>query len=109
MPNYVEISLSEMKTYLEKQGFILHKPNPKTEWVANKIITTTEGDFLIRVYTSINPEDRSRGIGTDAIRAGCFSGKDGSWQFGTKRVNRTQFWKQNLQSRIQEIEKRLLK
>jgi len=107
MSTYVEISLNEMKSFLEGQGFILHKRDPKTEWVANKIVQTQKASYLIRVFTSINPEDRSRGVGSDAIKCGVFSSTTGTWIMGTSRVNRTTNWRKNLAQRIQELEKKL--
>lgn len=106
---YVEIKLEEMTEFLESQGFIMHKRDSKTEWVANRIIEpekTPRGLYIIRVYTSINPEDVSRGVGTDAIRVGVFS-SNGEWLFGSKRVNRTKNWRKSIKSRISELETRL--
>jgi len=108
MSKYIEIKLDEMTEFLESLGFILHKRDPKTEWVANKIFESNNNTYLIRIYTSINPEERSRGVGTDAIRVGVFS-SNGEWIFGTKRVNRTKNWKKSIESRIKELENRLIK
>ncbi len=107
MSKYVEIKLEKMSEFLESLNFTLHKRDPKTEWVANKIFESNNNLYLIRVYTSINPEERSRGVGTDAIRVGVFS-SNGEWIFGTKRVNRTKNWKKSIESRIKEIETRLI-
>ena len=107
MSKYVEIKLEEMSEFLSSLNFILHKRDPKTEWVANKIFELKNNSYLIRIYTSINPEERSRGVGTDAIRVGVFS-SNGEWIFGTKRVNRTKNWKKSIESRIKEIETRLI-
>ncbi len=107
MSKYVEIKLEEMSEFLESLNFTLHKRDPKTEWVANKIFESNNNLYLIRVYTSVNPEERSRGVGTDAIRVGVFS-SNGEWIFGTKRVNRTKNWKKSIESRIKEIENRLI-
>ena len=107
MSKYIEIKLDEMTEFLESLGFILHKRDTKTEWVANKIFESNNNTYIIRIYTSINPEERSRGVGTDAIRVGVFS-SNGEWIFGTKRVNRTKNWKKSIESRIKELEKRLM-
>jgi len=107
MSGYVEISLKEMSEFLESLGLIMHKRDPNTEWVANKIFTTNN-NYLIRVYTSINPEDRSRGVGKDAIRVGVYT-SNGEWVFGSKRCNRTKNWKNAIQTRIKELEERLQK
>ncbi len=107
MSKYVEIKLEEMSEFLESLNFTLHKRDPKTEWVANKIFESNNNLYLIRVHTSVNPEERSRGVGTDAIRVGVFS-SNGEWIFGTKRVNRTKNWKKSIESRIKEIENRLI-
>ena len=107
MSKYVEIKLEEMSEFLKSLNFILYKRDPKTEWVANKIFELNKNMYLLRVYTSINPEERSRGVGTDAIRVGVFS-SNGEWIFGTKRVNRTKNWKKSIESRIKEIETRLI-
>lgn len=108
MSGYVEISLQEMKEFLESLGFIMHKRDPKTEWVGNKIFECNNTMYLIRVYTTINPEDHSRKVGSDAIRVGVFTSL-GEWVFGTKRVNRTKNWKLSTKERIQELEERLQK
>ena len=108
MSGYVEISLKEMSEFLESLGFTMHKRDPNTEWVANKIFTVDNNNYLIRVYTSINPEDRSRGVGTDAIRVGVYT-SNGEWVFGSKRCNRTKNWKNAIQTRIQELKERLQK
>lgn len=105
---YIEISLPEMKKFLESQEFIMHKRDPKTEWVANKIYTCNGNNYVIRVYTTINPDDVSRGVGSDAIRVGVFSSK-GEWMFGSKRVNRTKNWQKSIQTRISKLEERLQK
>jgi hypothetical protein len=104
---YVEISLEEMKEYLESIGFKMHKRDQKTEWVANKVYHTGKHVYLIRVYTTINPNDTSRGVGSDAIRVGVFASK-GEWVFGTKRVNRTKNWRNSIKERIEELEERLI-
>jgi hypothetical protein len=103
---YIEISLEEMKNFLEPLGFIMHKRDAKTEWVANKIFIVEKNLYLIRIYTSINPEERSRGSGTDAIRVGIFT-SNGEWVFGTKRVNRTKNWRKAIVDRVKELEDRL--
>lgn len=104
MPTYTKITLEEMKNFLEPQGFTLHKRDDRTEYVANKI----QDGNIIRVYTSINPEDRSRRSGDDAIRVGVFD-SHGNWMFGQKRVNRTENWKENVQDRINKCILRLHK
>lgn len=106
MSGYVEISLQEMKEFLESLGFVMHKRDPKTEWVGNKIFECNGSIYLIRVYTTINPEDHSRKVGSDAIRVGVFTSL-GEWVFGTKRVNRTKNWQNSIKERIKELEDRL--
>ncbi len=106
MNTYVEIPLNEMKSFLEGQGFILHKRDARTEYVANKIVQTQKASYVIRVYTSINPDDRSRGVGSDAIKCGVFSSV-GHWVIGTGRVNRTKNWQKNIIERIQSLESKL--
>jgi len=104
---YVEITLEEMKNFLEPHGFIMHKRDEKTEWVANKIFQCEKTLYLIRVYTSINPNERSRGSGSDAIRLGVFT-SNGEWVFGTKRVNRTKNWRDAIQIRVTELKMKLI-
>lgn len=105
---YVEISLEEMSKFLESLEFRMHKRDPKTEWVANKIYLCNGNNYIIRVYTTINPEERSRGVGSDAIRVGVFS-SNGEWIFGSKRVNRTKNWQNSIKQRITELEERIQK
>ena len=105
---YVEISLQEMKEFLESLGFRMHKRDPQTEWVANKIFPCDGINYVIRVSTSINTDEKSRNIGADAIRVGVHQGSDGSWVFGSKRVNRTKNWKDAVKNRIEEVETRLV-
>lgn len=103
---YVEISLEEMTKFLELQEFIMWKRDPKTEWVANKIYNCNGNNYVVRIYTTINPDDVSRKVGSDAIRCGVFS-SNGEWMFGSKRVNRTKNWQNSIKSRVQELEERL--
>ena len=104
---YVEITLEEMKYFLESLDFTIHKRDSQTEWVANKIFKCEKNTYLIRIYTSINPEERTRGVGTDAIRVGVFT-SNGKWVFGSKRVNRTKNWKDSIKSRIKNLETKLI-
>jgi hypothetical protein len=107
MSGYVEISLKEMSEFLESQGFIMWKKDPRTEWQANKIFNCGGSNYLIHIYTSINPDDMSRGVGQDAIRV-CVFTSEPKWVFGTKRVNRTKNWQKSIISRIEELETRLM-
>ena len=106
MNTYVEIPLNEMKSFLEKEGFILHKRDERTEWVANKIVQTQKASYVIRIFTSINPEDKSRGVGSDAIKLGVFS-STGHWIMGNSRVNRTKNWQKNILERIKSLNQKL--
>ncbi len=104
---YVEITLEEMKNFLEPLGFIMHKRDSQTEWVANKIFSYDRKLYLVRVYTSINPEERSRGSGSDALRVTMFT-SNGEWVFGTKRANRTKNWREAIKTRIKELEDKIV-
>ena len=104
---YVEITLQEMKEFLESSGFRMYKRDPKTEWVANKLFPVEGSIYVIRVYTTINPDEKSRVVGSDAIRVGVFT-SNGEWVFGSKRVNRTKNWKESIKIRIKELEDRLI-
>ncbi len=107
---YQDITLQEMTDYLEMIGFRMYKRDPNTEWIANKIVMFGFRPCVIRVYTSINPNNKSRKVGTDAIRVGVFDGVSPcKWLFGTKRVNRTQGWKANMFQRIDYCEERIKK
>jgi hypothetical protein len=109
MSGYVEISLKEMSDFLESLGFIMWKKDPRTEWQANKIFNFEGINYLIHIYTSINPDDMSRGVGKDAIRVCVFTttSPKAEWVFGSKRVNRTKNWQNSIKTRIEELETRL--
>ena len=66
---FYSISQKEMEAFLFPQGFKPLKLPNVVELVYGKIITTQLGVKLsLRIYTAINPNGKSREIGSDAIR-----------------------------------------
>jgi topoisomerase-like DNA binding C4 zinc finger protein len=97
-PRYTEITLQEMKTKLEAQGFEYYNDPYATEYVFQKYVDRAGNKYTLKLYTSISKyTDDSRDVGSDAIRLVVIgNGK----MFGEGRVNRTQHWKYNMSKRI---------
>jgi len=87
---------------LESQGFVQVAVPRTIELVFGKRVDQDNLQLTLRIYTGINPSGSSRGVGKDAIRVMLFMRSDGEIVKlgGSKRVNRVQNWKRNLQARI---------
>lgn len=100
---FYNITESEMTEFLSAKGFRkIELPNT-VELVYGKRVDQDGNPLSLRVYTGINPNGHSRGVGEDAMRVVLFGKKsDGSIVKlgGSKRVNRVQTWKKNLGNRI---------
>ncbi len=109
MANYVNISKQEMDDFLSPQGFVqldpATMPNVK-EIIFAKRIDKDGLQLSLRIYTGINPNGRSRDVGSDAIRAQVFwrrpDGRPVSLM-GDKRVHRVEGWRNNLQKRLDHL------
>jgi len=103
MAHFYNISLDEMREFLESQGFAQVKPPRTTELVFGKRVDQENIPLTLRVYTGINPSGHSRPVGKDAIRVVLFMQTPDmkiTKLGGSKRVHRVLFWKKNLQDRI---------
>jgi len=102
MAHFYNISLDEMREFLEAQGFAQIKLPRTTELVFAKRVDQDDLPLSLRIYTGINPSGNSRAVGKDAIRVTLFMRtpekiiKLG----GSKRVHRVLNWKKNLQDRL---------
>lgn len=102
MSNYYNISEQEMRAFLTPLGFQpIQLPSTK-ELVFGKRLNH-KLPLTLRVYTGINPDGHSRGVGEDAIRVNLF------WRNqlgeikkagGSKRVHRVTNWQKNLKNRL---------
>lgn len=100
---YTEISLDEIKTFLQRAFWAL-KPLKQGGVRGETVLDLTLSHrVVIRVYTSV-PERGSmgQGVGEDAIRVGLFSATGKPLQGGKLPiVKRTQGWRDNLKDRIE--------
>lgn len=100
---FVNITEKEMDEFLSSKGFIpMVLPNV-AELVWGKVYRKDGRVFSMRVYSGIDATGNSRGVGEDAIRVEMFyKTKQGEVVRvgGSKRVNRTKGWKENLTNRI---------
>jgi hypothetical protein len=87
-----------MKEELEAQGFEYYDEPNAGEYVFQKYVDRGDKKITLRLYTSVSKwTDDSRDVGTDAIRLVVMGN---GYKYGEGRVNRTQNWRKNLQSRI---------
>lgn len=103
MATYYNIIDTEMREFLESQGFSQVSIPRTIELVFGKRVYQDNLQLTLRVFTGINPSGSSRAVGEDAIRVILFMrSSDGNIikLGGSKRVHRVQNWKKNLQSRI---------
>jgi hypothetical protein len=109
MADYVNITLAEMRSFLEPQGFKQLESETlgfTKEAVFGKRVDADGLALSLRVYTGINPDGNSRDVGADAIRCNIFwrkSDGDVTKVASSKRVNRVQGWRDNLQHRIDSL------
>lgn len=103
MAEYYDISLSEMREFLESQGFQVIVVPRTREIVFSRRIKGSRYPLSLRVYTGITSSGHSRSVGKDAIRVTlwCKVAEDQIMMLGgAKRVHRVKGWKQNLQDRL---------
>lgn len=99
MAKFYNISLAEMSSFLEGQGFVRLALAGVYELVWARI---ARPGISMRVYTGITHNGDSRDKGTDAIRV-CLFWRDGGKivRIGSSiRVHRVEGWRGNLQARI---------
>lgn len=97
-PRYTQITLQEMKTELEANGFEYYNDPSAMEYVFQKYVDRGDSRITLKLYTSIAKfTDDSRDVGTDAIRLVVMGN---GRVFGEGRVNRTQNWLKNMKTRI---------
>src|SRR5688572_6376471 len=108
--HYIDISRQEIEQFLSFQGFKpIHVPG-SDELVFGKRVDQNNHQLTLRIYTSVTNQ-QSRDVGEDAIRCTLFyrssDGEKISILKGTKRVNRVENWRVNLQNRIDELTKQI--
>ena len=121
---YTNVTIQDMHDFLSPQGFVKMNlkeidPTDRTEEVVyGKRVDVPGHRLTLRLYTGINPDGNSRGVGADAMRVDLFTRKavknrDGQWEHrsvylrGSKRVHRVKGWQKNLQDRIDKLDKNL--
>ena len=106
MAIYTNITQEEMAQFLEQQGFQVIQLQGYREMVWAKRVDQGNLELSLRVFSGINPDGNSRGVGEDAIRVELHLRTivNGQPQIrrvrAAKRVHRVQGWQKNLQSRI---------
>lgn len=106
MAHYENITLADMRSHLEPQGFSQLTLDGVREAVFGKRVDIDGLPLSLRVYTGINPDGNSRDVGADAIRCNIFFRKsdgDVAKVASSKRVHRVAGWRNNLQKRIDEL------
>lgn len=105
MTNYCHITALEMDAFLTKLGFQRLTLTNVKELVYGRRLDKNGFQISLRVYTSISG-NMSRDVGEDAIRTNLwYRSPTGPVKLsGSKRVNRVQGWRQNLEKRIKEWE-----
>lgn len=102
-PTYTPITLQQMGELLTPQGFRVMNLSI-AEMVYGKRLAK---NVCLQVYTSIDRTGYARDCGSDAIRVAVVRWYPGGRSKGigkSKRVHRTQGWRENLQSRIDALE-----
>jgi len=106
MATYHNITQEEILNFLTPLGFQqIALPGTK-ELVYGKRIPH-KLPLTLRVYSGINPDGNSRGVGEDAIRVNLFwRNQSGEVKKvgGSKRVHRVAGWKNNLKNRLDNWE-----
>jgi len=99
-----------MAEFLEGQGFRTISIEGCFKYVWAKRVDRDGLQLSLRIYSGINFDGQSRGVGDDAIRVVCFW-RDGDGAIhkvgGDKRVHRVKGWKANLQNRLDKWEEGL--
>jgi hypothetical protein len=100
--NYVNIKKEDMESLIIPQGFKPVSLDNTVELVYGKRVDQEDLQLCLRLYSGINPDGNSRGLGEDAIRLYLFMKKDDKVVKigGSPRVNRVVNWRVNLQKRI---------
>lgn len=102
---FYSISQDEMETFLGERG----KFQPLSLSGCNELVygfgyKLGENRYSIRVYTGINPDGHSRGVGKDAIRVEVYYWDKSNLcpvrVGGSKRVHRVENWRANLTKRL---------
>ena len=101
---YTRITETEMDNILLENGFeAIDIPGTKEKAYQFEFDTKSGERFALRIYSSIDLRTGdSRGCGNDAIRVMVMWKNGNEWtRIGsTKRVNRIQTWKKNLENRL---------
>jgi hypothetical protein len=105
---YVHITQEEFENFMKSNLFECINPDQGRGELVYAFMWG-DGDYALKVYSSIVPGSGGRGVGADAIRTVLLARTKQSihnnstypvWK--AKRVHRTKNWKVNLQQRIDE-------
>lgn len=107
---YHNVTIEEIQALLQPQGFVrvdvskFDPTNRTREIVFGKRVDQDGHILTLRVYTGIEPDGNSRGVGEDAMRVALWMRRSSDGKptelGGSKRVNRIQTWEKNLQERL---------
>lgn len=107
---YCNITRDEMNRHLTSLGYQLIQLPGVYELVYGKVLKVQDRRLTLRIYTSIDSTDSARKCGSDAIRAAVFEKLPTDeivMVRGAIPVRRTPKWRENLTSRLNELQKRI--
>lgn len=97
MATYVKITHEEFDAFMTHYGFVCMNPDQaQQEFIYST--TWNDGEYMLKVYSSITDMDDARDVGKDAIRLTLFTlqGQFYAPCLKGKRVYRVKGWKANL-------------
>lgn len=101
MATYVDITKQEFDSFMDDNFFVCINPDQSTKEFVY-VLMWHDGEYTMKVYSSITERGTSRGKGKDAIRVVLLVNDGGKnkpvWK--GKRVHRVEGWRENLQERI---------
>lgn len=104
---YCEITYREFKEFMLNEGFNEVNDTFSGEYVFEKVLTHASHpqfthNWIVRIYSSVSKStNKTRNVGTDAIRLIIIDPDTKRKMRGDKRVNRIETWKNNLQKRLE--------
>jgi hypothetical protein len=103
MATYTHINPEEMHEFMNNNGFIcINEDQASQEFIYN--LEWHDGEYLLKVFSSVTDGGGARDVGQDAIRVVLFVRHNGKYypRWKGSRVHRVGGWRDNLQSRINE-------
>lgn len=101
---YTEVTLEDMERFLKRAYRVLRPKKGEQRGEVYYDLNLSDGKIFVRVWTSIRPRSGTgAGVGEDAIRVTMITRNGKPLMPKGKIVKRTQNWRNNLQSRIEEL------